>query len=561
MSKCTLLFIFVCFPVITMAQQLPRELRKVPNSISKQTTSYPYDCAPEPSRKAIQMRTPVRCDSSLFHRSAFLGSTDLAGGIFESTGDFRWASFGKDVNFGSTKFKQNATFLQANFGGLANFFNAEFDEYALFSGANFRDSASFNHAVFRGLEAEFYKSNFDSLAEFLFTSFQGTADFRHGRFKDAVSFENTTFMRDANFFNTSFDSTTDFNLVTFGDTTNFEQATFYQDASFQDANFGHIASFYDATFRGGTNFREATLPTQLDFSNVDILTTSIVDFTYAELDSSQKVVNPHFRSLIALQGTDVSKVKINMELFKLWFPYATTTYEQKIEVYEKVLANFERDGLIPSYKILDIEYQQFVNQYEGKYLADFVQRYVWNYGHNKEYIVYWLLLFGFLTVTYRRWRAYKELKKTKPNVFISYRRSDTMHIAQTISETLIQAFGTSSIFFDVDTIPGGVDFREHIASFIDRSNVLIVIIGDNWLEERRIDQPNDFVRLEIELALQSGISIIPVLVEELEMPSANELPDSIKKIAFLQAVSIQAGKNRRQQLDYLVGEVRKLFGE
>lgn len=89
--------------------------------------------------------------------------------------------------------------------------------------------------------------------------------------------------------------------------------------------------------------------------------------------------------------------------------------------------------------------------------------------------------------------------------------------------------------------------------------MLIIVIGDNWLSER-LSHPTDFVRLEIELALQQEIKMIPVLVGEAEMPAASELPESsIRDIVYLQALVVPAGPGRRRQLDLLVAEVRELF--
>src|SRR5256885_12633659 len=116
-------------------------------------------------------------------------------------------------------------------------------------------------------------------------------------------------------------------------------------------------------------------------------------------------------------------------------------------------------------------------------------------------------------------------------LFISYRRHDTGYLAATLSEKLQQRFGEESVFYDVDTIPLGVDFREHIGNAVGNCDVLLVIIGDQWLVSadgkgnRRIDDAADFVRIEIESALKRAIPIIPVLVGEAAMPKPSDVPE------------------------------------
>src|SRR5262245_33391637 len=139
-----------------------------------------------------------------------------------------------------------------------------------------------------------------------------------------------------------------------------------------------------------------------------------------------------------------------------------------------------------------------------------------------------------------------------PQIFLSYRRSDSAYAADTLSDKLQEHFGESAVFFDVDTIPLGVDFREHIANAVGKCDVLLAIIGDQWVRavdkqgNRRLDDPSDFVRIEIESALKRNIPVIPVLVEQVEMPSADDLPPSLQNIVFRNAIELSAGRDRHQ---------------
>ena len=98
-----------------------------------------------------------------------------------------------------------------------------------------------------------------------------------------------------------------------------------------------------------------------------------------------------------------------------------------------------------------------------------------------------------------------------PNIFVSYRREDSSDVTGRIFDHLRTAFGEQHLFKDVDSIPLGADFREVISDAIQRCDVLVVVIGEEWLEVkdeaggRRIDDPNDYVRLEVSSALDRSI--------------------------------------------------------
>lgn len=152
-------------------------------------------------------------------------------------------------------------------------------------------------------------------------------------------------------------------------------------------------------------------------------------------------------------------------------------------------------------------------------------------------------------------------------IFVSYRRSDSAYVAATLSDKLQQHFGRDSVFFDVDTIPLGVDFREHIGNAVGQCDVLLIIIGGEWVKSidnqgnRRIDSPADYVRVEIESALKRDIPIIPVLVDEAEMPSANDLPPSIQSIVFRNAAELRAGRDLRQHTELLIRGLEVIFSQ
>lgn len=130
-------------------------------------------------------------------------------------------------------------------------------------------------------------------------------------------------------------------------------------------------------------------------------------------------------------------------------------------------------------------------------------------------------------------------------IFISYRRSDCQSQANGLNDGLRHRLPGSRVFMDIDSIPIGADFEEHIRGEIEQCHVALILIGDDWLaprpgtDIRRIDEANDFVRLEIESSLATKhLLVIPVLVEGAAMPTPDELPKSIQRLARLNAFEL-----------------------
>jgi tetratricopeptide (TPR) repeat protein len=133
-------------------------------------------------------------------------------------------------------------------------------------------------------------------------------------------------------------------------------------------------------------------------------------------------------------------------------------------------------------------------------------------------------------------------------IFISYRREETAYAAGWLFDRLADRFGRGQIFKDVDSIQLGDDFVAVITTAVDSCDVLLALIGDQWLtisDEQgrpRLANPNDFVRLEIEAALTRNVRVIPILVEEARMPDADELPPSLAKLARRQALELSPAR-------------------
>lgn len=123
-------------------------------------------------------------------------------------------------------------------------------------------------------------------------------------------------------------------------------------------------------------------------------------------------------------------------------------------------------------------------------------------------------------------------------VFINYRRDQTAGEARALYNDLVQLLGAERVFMDVDNIALGRDFREVLHERLQDCEVMLTLIGRGWADardgggQRRLEQPDDFVRLEIATALQRNVAVTPVLLQEARMPAAEQLPEDLKPLTF-----------------------------
>jgi hypothetical protein len=140
-------------------------------------------------------------------------------------------------------------------------------------------------------------------------------------------------------------------------------------------------------------------------------------------------------------------------------------------------------------------------------------------------------------------------------VFLSYRRSDNRHLAGRLRDLLSAEFGDANVFFDVDSIAGGDDFRVAIRNYVDQVDVMLVLIGPAW-EPTRLAQGNDFVRMELSAALSEGKPIIPVLIDDTPMPAPDELPEELNELAYLNSRVVRPDPDFRGDAERLARAVR-----
>lgn len=150
-------------------------------------------------------------------------------------------------------------------------------------------------------------------------------------------------------------------------------------------------------------------------------------------------------------------------------------------------------------------------------------------------------------------------------IFVSYRRQESSHLAGRLADHLTNRFGKGQVFIDVETIEAGVDFAEAIFHAVAACKVLLAIIGPGWLtatderDGRRLDDPEDIVRLEIEAALACGVRVIPILIEDAVMPGRQDLPASLAGLARRNALHIRH-ENFRSDVGHLASAVHGVEG-
>jgi uncharacterized protein YjbI with pentapeptide repeats len=278
-------------------------------------------------------------------------------------------------------FDTSAYFTEKEFHSTANFKFSVFLSGAYFSAVEFHSTTDFSAAKFNSTTT-FLNAEFDSTAVFGSAEFDSTADFYRAKVHSTAYFHQAKFNSKADFYHAEFHSTAD-----------FSEAKFNSTADFTGTQFRSTAHFGGAEFKSGAVFKNTHLPDTLDFSKVKF--KDEIDFTYAILDSVKKSKNKEYKCQINLLGSDLSKIKINYELFHLYFPKGTRN-EDIISTYEKLRQRFKDLGFLESYKSLDIEYQDYKNRESGDWkdlLLNWFQKTWWNYGYNKERVIFWAVKF------------------------------------------------------------------------------------------------------------------------------------------------------------------------
>ena len=158
--------------------------------------------------------------------------------------------------------------------------------------------------------------------------------------------------------------------------------------------------------------------------------------------------------------------------------------------------------------------------------------------------------------------AEAEEEKSQLSIFISYRRRDSRDTVGRIHDHLRRVFDERRIFLDVERQVGGEDYRVAIERALARAEVVLAVIGPDWLAASgpdgglRLDHADDMVRLELEAALTRKVRIVPVLIEGATMPRGDELPESLREISYRSALAVRPDPDFRTDMARLIVTLR-----
>jgi hypothetical protein len=293
-----------------------------------------------------------------------------------------------------------------------------------------------------------------------------------------------------------------------------------------------------------------------------------------EVVTAQIEVTPRMKAeLISKNGEALAIQPIHANAVQLVSNIATTRWAWLVTGKK----GGQQKLLLVIYRLIKFEDQEFwreVKSYEAEInvevtLGQRLQSLGWGWP-----VALFLTIFLFAAL----WRQYGQSRSSleRPvtaarkgrvgSLFISYRRSDSADIAGRIYDRLLEEYGRASIFKDVDSIPLGKDFKEFLVRKVSECDFVLAIIGDHWLDarddagSRRLDDPQDFVRAEIESALEQDIPVIPLLVQGAKMPEEDDLPTSLRALVYKNGIPIRPDPDFHRDMDRLISALDESVG-
>lgn len=152
-----------------------------------------------------------------------------------------------------------------------------------------------------------------------------------------------------------------------------------------------------------------------------------------------------------------------------------------------------------------------------------------------------------------------ELRPRRRNyaVFISYHRDDSSYASANIHKELVRYYGADYIYLDIVDIAPGKDFKKEFSKAIKNCNVLLFIIGREWA--KRVNSPDDYVRIELELALKKKIPLVPIFVDNMKMPNQSILPAPLKQLSNLNGLPVRPEPDFHNDIETLVSRLETNF--
>lgn len=175
------------------------------------------------------------------------------------------------------------------------------------------------------------------------------------------------------------------------------------------------------------------------------------------------------------------------------------------------------------------------------------------------------LIVGLLTSPTALWLGSLTQLKRRPRIFLSYRRADSADVTAHLYQALAKRYYGRNVFVDIETMRPGTDFRIQIAKTIKRCDAVFVVMAERWLDirddqgRRRLNSPDDLVRIEIETALVADVVVVPVLVDAARVPAQEDLPEELRPLAYRHAVSLRRGPDFDADVARLVAKFEESF--
>lgn len=315
--------------------------------------------------------------------------------LFYKKVDFNNCLFKRYVNFDTCIFRSKYILRNSTMNYPFTLTYCTFDSLAMLRKLNIDTSSFLQHNIYYDT-VYFDSCEIIQPLELSYTKSLKYFIFSNNLIKSSVHMK-YSYLAKSNLQMNTYNGFVDFSNTVFNDTANFFQSKFNGQVNFYDCVFDKYVDFRYSSFNGIVHFNNSVLPDTLDLRYLENISKAI-DLTSCKLNSSNT------RCLIALYGSDISKIRINLQLFKLWFPDSKDSYDKESSVYEQLLQEFKNEGLLSDYQELYGEYSHFKATHKTGFLSflanigDFLANIWSDYGFDPERIFsYTIILILFYT--------------------------------------------------------------------------------------------------------------------------------------------------------------------
>ncbi len=328
-----------------------------------------------------------------------ISTTDILGDSLENFG-IECCVYSGEANFKGRVFSGQSVFIKSLFNPKTDFSNSVFLGPVYFHDVNFFSRTDFSriHAIKQG---GFQRSRFVSVANFSHAQFDTVGNFFYARFDSLVTFANAAFLIQASFVGTRFHDV-NFSNADLGTRTYFLNADFKGNAVFHKAKMDSIAVFKNASIEQTLDLSDATLGQWADWTHLKVNGNLVLNNTHLPdtllligikdvaglIDFTTCAYNNKNNHRIDLFNSDLSKFKFDYSHFNLYFSESyEITDEEKIGLMEELLQVQQNYGFVNGFKKLDIEYKEFNNLVEKKYIKNWFEKHWLGYGYNTLFLI------------------------------------------------------------------------------------------------------------------------------------------------------------------------------